>query len=849
MMRMVAARAPAMSVLSALSTVWAFSAFYAFYASPAFCQTSNPPSELILKAKVRDFKEGNNTGVANHPHFYGSLNSPPCDGQRLGVPAVADQIDTTDAEDTAVFRGDKRGPRLLPNLNAAMAACFDPPARFSDWYNDKDTSVNRPVLIELKFAFDSATGAYGYDDQNFFPVNAGGAWTPVGSAGPFPDLIRDGNANNYGFTLEFHAQFAYQKGKNQRFDFRGDDDVWVFMNGRKVIDLGGIHNAETARVNLDSVADAIGIVDGSNYPLDFFYAERHCCASSMRITTSLEFRPLLALPKPVLPADRLFPDSYLFTLDSLAPGAVYHYTLDGSTPDSASPVYTGPFLLDRTATVNVIAMQDGWKDSPMATGHYTRMGQISEPVATPVGGFVGSVEVTVTVPNVPDASIRCTLDGSVPDSAAPLYTGPITVTGNATLQCRAYKTDWVPSPLLVADYSRLPAASRAVYLDENGDGRIDAAIITLDYVPAHLPASVSLQDPFSGNSVLVMASRLVAGSAANVIVARFPETPFAFGTAFPAGPFGRFPDVPDFAPQPFAISDSAGPVPVKAVSRNKTSPEDRPYVDVTFSEPINLSELQRGGVWPFTILREGALESRPVAVYAIEAVPGQPNTYRWTFSASSPAWPVYIDSLALAPLSQIHDLGGNPGVAGGKRVPVEGEKQVLANKLDITVVNAIVEDREKVSVTYSDAVYDNPIGALGQDRSNVQICLNCAAGTDPIFLRERSVPEWVVRSKYGFHYAFQVFDNLGQFVCKTSGDITPEMINRLPSDETGFKNLRFRWIPVAKDRSKVGTGAYILKGTVLNRRNEQQKGPQGEDQTLKDAETAVLLTFGYLRQE
>jgi fibro-slime domain-containing protein len=827
--------------------------FSVLYASLSLLsgQTVDPPAELTLKAKVRDFKEGNGSGVANHPHFYGSLANPPCDAQKLGVPTVADALDTTDSEDTAIFKGDRRGPRLLPALNAAMANCFDPPARFSDWYNDKDTSTNRPVLIDLKFTYDPASGSYGYDDQNFFPVNAGDAWKPLtaGAPGPFPDLIQDGSPNNYGFTLEFHTNFTYQKGKGQVFNFRGDDDVWVFINGKKVIDLGGIHNAETALVNLDSVAGAIGITDNRNYPLDFFYAERHCCSSSIRISTSLEFQPLLDLPKPVLPPDQLFRDSLRFALDSLVPGATYRYTLDGTIPDSASPAYTGPITLDRTATVNVIASQPGWKDSPMATGHYTRMGQVGIPVATPVGSFIGSVTVTVTVPNVPDAVIRCTVDGTDPDSASPVYMGPILIFGDATLKCQASKPDWVPSRILVEKFQRLPTASHAVYLDENGDGRIDGAIITLDYYPAHLPASVSLKDPFTGAAILVSGAGLSLGAGDNIVVARFPDRPFTPGTAFPNGPYGRFPDVPDFGSLPFTVTDSAGPVPIKAISHNKVSPEDAPYVDITFSEAVDLAELRAGVSWPFAILREGRVEARPVTVLLIEPVSGQPNTYRWTFSPASQAWPVYIDSLVLAPSPAIHDASGNPGVAGGKRIAVEGEKQVLANTLDIRVVNAIVEDRDRLAVTYSDAVYANPIRALGQDRSNTKVCLNCIAGTDPVFLQERSVPEWVVRSKYGFHYTFQIYDNLGQFVCKTDGDITSNMINRLPGDETGFKSLRFRWLPLSKDRSKVGTGAYILKGTVLNRRSDEQKGPQGESQTLKDAETAVLLTFGYLRQD
>ena len=38
-------------------------------------------------------------------------------------------------------------------------------------------------------------------------------------------------------------------------------------------------------VNLDT----LGLTAGQTYPLDFFYAERHCCASNFVLSTSIEF--------------------------------------------------------------------------------------------------------------------------------------------------------------------------------------------------------------------------------------------------------------------------------------------------------------------------------------------------------------------------------------------------------------------------------------------------------------------------------------------------------------------------------------------------------------------------------
>ncbi len=57
-----------------------------------------------------------------------------------------------------------------------------------------------------------------------------------------------GQPHNYSFTLATSTNFTYQG--NEVFTFTGDDDVFVFINRHLAIDLGGVHNAETASVKL-----------------------------------------------------------------------------------------------------------------------------------------------------------------------------------------------------------------------------------------------------------------------------------------------------------------------------------------------------------------------------------------------------------------------------------------------------------------------------------------------------------------------------------------------------------------------------------------------------------------------
>ena len=67
----------------------------------------------------------------------------------------------------------------------------------------------------------------------------------------------DNQSHNFYFTLEMHASFVYIPGLS--FTFRGDDDVWVFMNNQLVIDLGGVH----APLEKTFSVDELNLTEGS----------------------------------------------------------------------------------------------------------------------------------------------------------------------------------------------------------------------------------------------------------------------------------------------------------------------------------------------------------------------------------------------------------------------------------------------------------------------------------------------------------------------------------------------------------------------------------------------------------
>lgn len=90
-----------------------------------------------------------------------------------------------------------------------------------------------------------------------------------------------GCKHNYSFSMKISAQFQYVKG--QYFEFRGDDDVWVFINNRLVVDIGGCHSPVEGAVDLDS----LGLIEGETYPFRIFFSERNATGSNFKMRTSI----------------------------------------------------------------------------------------------------------------------------------------------------------------------------------------------------------------------------------------------------------------------------------------------------------------------------------------------------------------------------------------------------------------------------------------------------------------------------------------------------------------------------------------------------------------------------------
>jgi fibro-slime domain-containing protein len=270
----------------------AYLALWSKHPAPSAAGSAGPPAALQLTGVVRDFKEWTVPGGQS------DMERTPDNG----FGRYSGNVELTLSDDNKpVFMGDghKVSSQWRDSDHRQICHClYDPalddqegswgdqstggiqsPASFNQWYHDvPGLNLSAPLTLTL---IRQSDGSYVFDDK-YDPL-----YSDLGGFFPIDGLLfgnSPGSPNhNYHFTFELHTEFTYEAAAEQVFKFIGDDDVWVFIDGKLVIDLGGVHAAHDQFVELNR----LGLQDGQSYKLDFFFAERHRTQSNFRIQTNI----------------------------------------------------------------------------------------------------------------------------------------------------------------------------------------------------------------------------------------------------------------------------------------------------------------------------------------------------------------------------------------------------------------------------------------------------------------------------------------------------------------------------------------------------------------------------------
>jgi len=182
---------------------------------------------------------------------------------------------------------------------------------FALWFRDTNdgsvSGMNGPITMWHTYGVLTLERT---DDTERYSAELGNTFFPLDSSLYGPGLGYEERTHNYHFTTELRYFFKYKGGET--LTFSGDDDVWVYVNGRLAVDIGGIHQQRYGRVVLgdrsgdcsvhgDTSLPALGtcydgteqtqntdtrfgISKGNVYEIVLFHAERRITDSNFNLT-------------------------------------------------------------------------------------------------------------------------------------------------------------------------------------------------------------------------------------------------------------------------------------------------------------------------------------------------------------------------------------------------------------------------------------------------------------------------------------------------------------------------------------------------------------------------------------
>ena len=138
-------------------------------------------------------------------------------------------------------------------------------------------------------------------------------------------------------------------------------------------------------------------------------------------------------------------------------GVTMYYTTDGTTPTVRSQKYVGPFVINDTTTVRVLAEKHDYSSVVKTVTVRRNWIKTNSPTAMSATGgavFHFSGEVVTLGCDMEGATIYYTLDGSTPTKNSTRYDGPFTIDDTTTIKMISVKADYSDSDVTTVTFTR-----------------------------------------------------------------------------------------------------------------------------------------------------------------------------------------------------------------------------------------------------------------------------------------------------------------------------------------------------------------------------------------------------------
>jgi alpha-tubulin suppressor-like RCC1 family protein len=155
------------------------------------------------------------------------------------------------------------------------------------------------------------------------------------------------------------------------------------------------------------------------------------------------------------PAPGTYTTTIYVSMATATGGAIIRYSLDGSDPTPASPVYQWPIAVAASTTVKARAYKPAVAPSSVAAATYAldAAGAVDTPLITPAGGTFATFRTVTASVQTSGATIRYTTSGVDPTESDPVVPGGGIVVNKAmVVKTKAWKSGMTPSAVRRADF-------------------------------------------------------------------------------------------------------------------------------------------------------------------------------------------------------------------------------------------------------------------------------------------------------------------------------------------------------------------------------------------------------------